>query len=376
MIKELKRYNEIFTKEKIKNTLIYENILTIKQKEKMDFTGYYKHKFYAFIIIKSKNKIIKCILKDIYFNQEFDSLINDIKRTTLNLEEENYKKIEINYSILKNDSSNKTNITNLLKIFSVLLEKLEKRNNNETIYSKMTNLLFFKTYHIFIILTLILTITVINELNMIGLSLNLLSIETISIVTNIIILNLAKVLFIVFILIFISTLTIRYILYKTQSNIRHKLQKRFLLFVKSAINIMMVFYIFLIINDLFKLTNFNLTSIISTKYIKMNRIPTLINIKNITTNKEEVILLMNKDSDSIYYLTAKQIDKHIIKNNNMFCKSIKKSYFQDLISLLKLKNKDNTYAIANARYLRSKISNIEYQSKFSNINDTFCKNLN
>ena len=359
--------------------------------------------FYCFVSIKYEETIISTIIKTIKRckrNKNIEDLIKSIQNKIKNTDDEKLKKLSIKIYIIENKKENNTIFKKLKNEFCRLNSELILDKNKDSFWEHIDK----NIKYIFSALIAVLMIIYINKLSYIGILINFLSINTLTIIFNT---TLAyMILFIIFLFIAPSLLSsslfliVENFLDKTSCSI-HMIKIKDT--INFAIRIILGFFIFFIGTEFYSITIKNTTTDIFTNlilkpYLAQTREPSLVKIRlnnlinDVTTKKplltneniiNKEILLIGKDTKFIYYLDINDIktDEIKLKIENEVCSDTNRdindktlSYADALISLLYIKKSEKSLNyIANKRYKIAKISDITFSDELPDFEQTFCK---
>ncbi len=240
---------------------------------------------------------------------------------------------------------------------------------------------FLKRSHIILIVTIsFFTMGVIERLNDIGIFMNLVSLDTLSIMIEIIFQNILLALnIIVFntIILSISLIWIlMYALFKNNCNIR-------IIFIDYSKSLAVTIFLLLpfailvdyFFTDYFDVKNQSLRTGVAIKYMSIVREPSIRVIKY--NKKPKTILMLGKDDKFIYYLNSSSVKQFLKDINNTICKEKETQYFGKIVDLLLLtKKKDEkieNYSIASYRYLIQPINKVEFVDIYPSFDKSFCE---
>lgn len=308
--------------------------------------------------------------------------------------------ISIKIYIIENKKENNTIFKKLKNEFCRLNSELILDKNKNSLWEHIDK----NIKYIFSALIAVLMIIYINKLSYIGILINFLSINTLTIIFNTTLVYM--ILFIIFLFIAPSLLSsflfliVEKFLDKTSCSIHMiKIQDT----INFSIRIILGFFIFIIGTELYSITIKNTTTDIFTTlilkpYLAQTREPSLVKIRlnnlinDVTTKKplltneniiNKEILLIGKDTKFIYYLDINDIKTDEIKSKieNEVCSDINRdindktlSYADALISLLYIKKSEKSLNyIANKRYKIAKISDITFSDELPDFEQIFCK---
>lgn len=344
-----------------------------KEKSTRNITDYLEKKYTIFILITNKNKIVDYLLENTFLLDDFEMIKVKLDKKLKELCIEDTNKLVIKYAILEEDKKDviKKLKTEFVPIISFFKKEIKLINKVKVI----SDLIISKITFIFIAFTLILTVLSISNLNDMGLAINLLSIDTVSIITYFSTIDFFKSYSILLLIFILGTSFIIYVVTKVESGVFSYFYQNIFLVIKINLAAIISIYIFIMTWGI--ITNSNtMISKISTEYIKKVRLPSLRIVKMNNSIEEKTILLMGKDNEFIYYLTSRQIKNNILVKDKKFCENLKKenthSYFKQLIKLLRIKDKNDIYYIGNSRYHIEKISNVKFIDKFPDFKEAFC----
>lgn len=228
--------------------------------------------------------------------------------------------------------------------------------------------------NIFKIITLIIaffSLRVFNELQSMGILIDLISIDTFTATINIVFTGY---------LVAIAIIIIPVILYMMLPLLIDKISKKTICkasirkWVSGSIVIAFIVALFL----LFIFTNDRVKDIAET-YIFNARQPTLRTIYINDTNSTKDVLLIGNDDAFIHYIDSEDI-KHILKDklHEEVCKPYdlnKSSYIDSIIKLLKMSDAEGKQ-ISTQRYHMLKIDQIQLADENPNLGDVFCNDSN
>lgn len=378
--------------------------------KRREIKQYIKEKFnkgtnsYCFILIKNKENIIgierqylknynsfakaiRCIFKE---KEPLEKILNKIDSRIKNISKELKKEISFKIIIINDTKEH----SYLIKEIKKQICKIDELLNPWNYEKSLTKQFYDNKLYIFSFGVVALTLTLLYRLNDLGVIINFISIDTLTLTINV---------FIYFILIglalllgvsFVYALGIIYFdNYKSKITCKHSKFQTFNIF-KSFISFYLVFYllvIFILISLDFTVNYKN--SLISytmvKNYITQIREPSIREIKYKGHTKN--ILLMGKDNKFISFIYVENILKNDLINKkiqNDICTNtnLKDSYLDSLIALLNIKNqvkiKDSNEIkerkfnfISNQRYNLLKIADVSFTDKIPNFDDVFCKKI-
>jgi len=386
-IKELKDKQKENLKKKIK-----EYIRTQFEQKKL--------KTFCFILIKHNDNVIN--LEKKVLKKEKDSFLNHIKKffnfkSSINLLE---NRIDKNFDNISNDSLDNISIKVYLienkkenkYLFNKLKKELcslEEKLNPYDYEKSFSNYIFENKLYIFSFGAIALTMTLIYRLSQLGILLNYISIDTITLITNIIVFFMLITIGSMFLITFLYLLLILFL-----DNLFSKMNCSYSRFnilntFKESFTPFLTLYVILIttiiLYDLFSNhKNSIITNILIKDYITQTREPSLREIHYKGVDKK--ILLIGKDTKFISFLYVDDIKDDIgNKIQKQICTNdeLKESYLDSLITLLYIKqNKKDTKNnnekesklnyIANRRYRVLKISDITLNEKTPIFKNVFC----
>ncbi|WP_321469585.1 hypothetical protein [Halarcobacter sp.] len=334
----------------------------------------------AFAIIVSNENIIEYEHFYIYSNKNLEGFLKRLKHKTSSVSHKNKEKIIIKCLIIEHKEENNTILKRFEKEF-FYLKKLFKEKNKEFNFDKITGL-FLKNIHYFIVVTsFIVTILVSENLLNIGVIIENLSLDTLSLITYLYIKNMIKAFLIVGGLFLAGLFIILFFDKIARFNFKEHLKRMFL----STISFIFIAYSLIITLELFNSSyKIDIIDLISKKYIAIIRVPSVREVE-INSNKD-FIFYLGKDTKYIYYLKKDMIKKIIEETHNSICKDLddkKISYIDAVINLLKLTGKDYIdnerkkeigylHIIENQRRDITEISNVKFLGKPS-FDEAFCK---
>ena len=262
-----------------------------------------KNIFYCFILIKYQDKILYSITKKIKTDKDFKSFKENILNKIKNINLFDLKKSYIKIFIVEDLKDNRNTIYKLNKEFCRLNYELNLLKN-KNIFVNYINSNF--KYIFSLILTIFMIIFLINFSNL-GILVNFLSFETLTIVSNSVIFYLILSISILF----LSSLIAPFLIFIFQylfNNLNCHMIKEFIelktfftlifLFIIIVTQIQEIFFL-IVKHDSGPISNFVIKN-----YISQTREPSLVTIKYKEDNNmnEKTILLMGKDNNFIYYL--------------------------------------------------------------------------
>lgn len=341
--------------------------------------------FYCFVLIKYENEIISNIVFGVKKEKDLDTLEKSISNKIKNVDSNNLNKIMIKIFIIEYKEENKEAFKKIKKEFC----KLNFKSNLEEDENTFLGYIDKNIKYIFSGILAILMIIFVNKLNELGILINFISIDTLTITTNSLLFFLC-----IFMTIFFSSSLIgsfiglvwSYFFDRVNCNSYFfKSNKVIKIFLRTILGGFLFFMSFDIYGVFFREPGV-LSDMAINSYISQTREPSLVEVKfnnlDKNDNKYKEILLMGKDTKFIYYLgiddiktddTKLKIENEVCSNKNRD-KNSELSYMKALINLLYVK-KDGTNVnyIAAQRYKIAKISDISFSDKLPNFDKTFCK---
>lgn len=377
-----------------------------KEKLKNDINDYIKNEYeqkgvksFCFIQIKYKDKIIDIdrqvfkrdnsifikLKKILQIKSALTLLKNRIDKKIDSIEDTHLEDISFKVFIIENTKSNRHIFIKLKKEFCSLEKQLETQENEKQFLSYI----FDNKLYILSFGTIALTLTLIYRLSELGILMNFLSIDTLTLIINITIYFIGIGILLMLFLTFIYILGLIFLENFLSKIYCHHLKLTPLNIFKEISSICLVLYMFIVViligNDLIKdYKSSYISDDLIKDYIIQTREPSLREIKY--KDKDKMILLMGKDNKFISYIYTDDIKNKIgTKIQEKICKNetINESYVDSIIALLNIKqnieDKDQESKqnfIANRRYRVLKISDIEISEKIPSFAEIFCNENN
>lgn len=343
--------------------------------------------FYCFVSIRYEDTVVYTIIKTIKKGNNCKNINDLIKKKIQNVNTENKNKLFIKIYMVENNKENNFVCKKLKNEFCRLNSELILDKNQNSFLEHIDK----NIKYIYSALIAMLMIIYINKLSSLGILINFLSVDTLTIVFNT---TLLYMLLFICILFIVPSLVSSLVILKGESLLDKTSCSIYMMksndIINNILRIILVLLIVFISSEFYNIIWKNSRTEISDElvvkpYLAQTREPALLEVKfnNISkdsNNKE--ILLIGKDTKFIYYLNIDDIktDNTKLKIQNDVCSKNNRNdkgeliYSKALISLLNFKLEEQTLNyISNRRYKIAKISDISFSEKLPDFDETFCK---
>ncbi|MEA3354119.1 MAG: hypothetical protein U9Q33_09920 [Campylobacterota bacterium] len=373
-----------------KESLLYENLFNefnaVDEKGKLlkhidNEITFKEKKYFIFLLVKYDNQVLYSEHPIITSKKSIVSLKERIESKIENIKEKN---ITISIAIETSTKNNTELLKDLKYEFCQLYQLSRKETTNN--FENINNFLFKHIPHIIVLITLTLTLFVLDKLYLMGISMNLISLETLGIIINISIqktLILLSIIFISMIITFaLAGKIIDYFERFSCSTVEKLLPDIF-----KAYTNLFVFLLFLVVfidafssirNDKSNNTSrLSMSSAIAEDYILTSRQPSIREIQINDINKS--VLFMGQENQLIYYIDENTVQNVLKEVDNNICQDLednKTSYIRAIIDLLYLYKTDKYKSISNKRLNIKEIKNVSFTNKLPSFNEAFCKDNN
>jgi len=251
----------------------------------------------------------------------------------------------------------------------------QQANDTTNLFQNINNYIFKNLHLIIILTTTIFTFLVIEKMNTIGILINFISLDTLSLMIEIMFQKISLFLGLIAIVYIILLSLMGLIFYKVFQD-ECDTKKTFVDFTKVMINVFFIILPMVVFIDNINIKNYNkdyeklkLSAIKS--YILTVREPSIRIIQK-DNNKTETILLLGKSQGLVYYVDSKIIKNILKDNNNTICSNEDLGYYDKVIQLLLLKHNDK-YIVAHKRYLIKPINQFKFIDSYPSFDNSFCE---
>lgn len=374
--------------EKAEINLYSEFSKEFKSNEKEELSRHIRNKinvkinnFYCFILIKYENEIVSSITNAVKKEKDLDTLEKSIENKIKNVDSKNLDKVMMKIFIIEYKEENKEVFKKFKKEFCKLNSKLTLEIDEDTYWEYIDKYIKYIYSGFLAILMLIF----INKLSDLGILINFISIDTLTITTNTLLFALCIFMGIFFLSSLLGSLiSLLWSLFfnKLDCNVYFLKSNKIIKYFLRTILGGFLFFISFDIYGIFSGKPAVLSDMAIKSYISQTREPSLVEVKFKNKDSNKKILLMGKDTKFIYYLgidgiktndTKLKIENEVCSDKNRD-KDKELSYIRALINLLHVKKDGaNVNYIASQRYKIVKISDISFSEKLPDFDETFCK---
>lgn len=341
------------------------------------------NKYTCYFLIKNKDVIIASFSKKITKDNDITQFKNEIIKKTKLICKNDSDKITIEIGIFKNNDFKKE-IQKLNKEFCNL-EKLFNKDNDNYSFENINNLLFKNFIYIFLLITLFINLTIINFVSNLGIIIDFMSIETLTLIVYLyekIYIIALTVLggFSYIYIVLISFISFLILYFSNSADCRDYKEYAYLSF-KSVCNLTLALFSVFIISQWYEYDENNSESNIFkdmiVTYIKETRSPSYRKIyikeKDDETLKELNILILGENMNIINFLEDEDLKNIFNKSGkSKFNICVNDNYYKTLINILTLKY-ENNYLIRDSRFRILNKKNVTFSKDIIYFKDTICK---